>query len=607
MAANVGMGQRVVLAAVVVGAGVWAILTQTDLLGRTDPPVVQAEPIVIAEGDAADPEPEVAAQPVENVPEAVVAETAPEAPEEEQVAMAPAPEEAPEEVAASPAPADEAAPEPEETLLPLPAFDIVRVEADGSAIIAGSAPAGWTVSILLDGGEIAAAQADGAGQFAAFVDLGRSDVARILTLSATDGAQVLLSEAQVLIAPVVTRIAEAEEPAPQEAPAEETPAETVTVAEDAVAELSDELFEQASAETEQALAEAATDAASGLTDDLFAEIAAEVESEAQEGAAAEEAVTEAVASLVTETAEAVAEAPVPAPEASEPETAEETVAEAVAPEADTTEAPVVSTVSPADPVVTEAQTETAPEPALPVADASAEPQSTEVAAVDADTATAPAPQPAPAAPVETATEAPQTPEPAEPAAPAVVLLGSNGVEVLQPATGPEVLVDLAIDAITYSDTGEVQISGRSAAGFVRVYLNNRALLTLEVPEPGVWTANLADVAPGVYTLRVDSLDADGAVVSRVETPFQREEPEKVQALAEELVQTRRPLTSVEVVQPGSTLWAISRKTYGAGVLYVNIFEANRDQIRDPDLIYPGQIFDLPAPPGAKKKSRASGQ
>ena len=47
------------------------------------------------------------------------------------------------------------------------------------------------------------------------------------------------------------------------------------------------------------------------------------------------------------------------------------------------------------------------------------------------------------------------------------------------------------------------------------------------------------------------------------------------------------------VQPGHTLWAIAREEFGEGVLYVQLFEANRDRIRDPDLIYPGQVFTIP--------------
>ncbi|WP_353345576.1 LysM peptidoglycan-binding domain-containing protein [Litorivita sp. NS0012-18] len=50
---------------------------------------------------------------------------------------------------------------------------------------------------------------------------------------------------------------------------------------------------------------------------------------------------------------------------------------------------------------------------------------------------------------------------------------------------------------------------------------------------------------------------------------------------------------VVTVQPGSTLWEISSQNYGEGVEYMRIFNANRAQIRDPDLIYPGQVFDIP--------------
>ena len=50
------------------------------------------------------------------------------------------------------------------------------------------------------------------------------------------------------------------------------------------------------------------------------------------------------------------------------------------------------------------------------------------------------------------------------------------------------------------------------------------------------------------------------------------------------------------VQPGYTLWAIARAELGHGIRYVQVFEANRDKIRDPDLIYPGQVFTIPAEP-----------
>ena len=51
-----------------------------------------------------------------------------------------------------------------------------------------------------------------------------------------------------------------------------------------------------------------------------------------------------------------------------------------------------------------------------------------------------------------------------------------------------------------------------------------------------------------------------------------------------------------VVQPGNNLWNIARVIYGKGVRYTTIYEANRDRIRDPDRIYPGQVFAAPGLP-----------
>jgi nucleoid-associated protein YgaU len=51
------------------------------------------------------------------------------------------------------------------------------------------------------------------------------------------------------------------------------------------------------------------------------------------------------------------------------------------------------------------------------------------------------------------------------------------------------------------------------------------------------------------------------------------------------------------VQPGFTLWGIAEANFGDGIAYVQIFQENRENIRDPDLIFPGQIFQLPDLPG----------
>ena len=51
-------------------------------------------------------------------------------------------------------------------------------------------------------------------------------------------------------------------------------------------------------------------------------------------------------------------------------------------------------------------------------------------------------------------------------------------------------------------------------------------------------------------------------------------------------------TKAITVQPGNSLWRIARRIYGKGIMYLDIYNKNSHLIKDPDLIYPGQIFSL---------------
>lgn len=198
---------------------------------------------------------------------------------------------------------------------------------------------------------------------------------------------------------------------------------------------------------------------------------------------------------------------------------------------------------------------------------------------------------------ENATPAAETSEPQTeteeeaPARVAILKTTEEGVELVNPAMAPEVMSNVALDTISYSDAGDVQLAGRaqSKAEAVRIYLDNSAIAELTVDAAGQWRGDLPDVDTGIYTLRVDEVNAEGAVTSRVETPFKRESPE---VLSDALGEDTAPAKAI-TVQAGATLWAIARERYGEGTLYVRVFEANKASIRNPDLIYPGQIFELP--------------
>jgi len=48
------------------------------------------------------------------------------------------------------------------------------------------------------------------------------------------------------------------------------------------------------------------------------------------------------------------------------------------------------------------------------------------------------------------------------------------------------------------------------------------------------------------------------------------------------------------VKPGDTLSHIAQQVYGKASHWHAIFDANRDQLDDPDLIRPGQVLQLPS-------------
>ncbi|MFC7705014.1 LysM peptidoglycan-binding domain-containing protein [Plastorhodobacter daqingensis] len=172
---------------------------------------------------------------------------------------------------------------------------------------------------------------------------------------------------------------------------------------------------------------------------------------------------------------------------------------------------------------------------------------------------------------------------------AVLLADAEGVRLL--GAGPA--DNVVVDTITYGLDGEVQLAGRATGeGHVRLYLDNQDVTTAEITPGRDWTAAIEGVAQGVYTLRIDELDAEGTVVSRYETPFQREDPAQLAAVSPDLPPDGMQLRAI-TVQPGYTLWGIARAEYGRGIEYLRVYEANRSQIRNPDLIYPGQIFTMP--------------
>ncbi len=499
-------------------------------------------------------------------------------------------------------------PEPENSLPP-PAIDVVRVEPDGSTVIAGKATPGSRITILLDGDEQGVVEAGADGAFVSLLTLPVAEGPRILSVLAQLDDLSTPSDDQIILAPSVSQVAESgsEESSPDptavveaeqsnedQSASLEIEQEDASTADQTTSEQPDpEVTVKPEPSDENQIASLATEEEETSTTDSPAVVEPAAEPFLPSTNAQTVDPENATDGLKPDSDASGATQPDAEPETPSEKTAEEetvpTVKEVVALDEDTeTTEPISEGSTPTEPTVV--ATETSDVEDQTVAEASSG-SPIEVQASSPEALSAPSASTTPA--VSGSEE--NSPSAPEPAPVAVLRAGVDGVELVQPPKpeAPSAVTRIALDTISYSDTGEVLLSGRGqGSSVVRIYLDNTPVTDFGVDRDGRWKGRLAGIQPGVYTLRLDELDDGGRVLSRLETPFKREAPEALQPpVSEALADT--PLIRAVTVQTGDTLWAISRERYGDGVLYVRVFEANKESIKNPDLIYPGQVFTIP--------------
>ncbi len=537
-------------------------------------------------GDAA----QVAESQEESRDEAVQAGVANEAPDEGRDAAT--------EMATPDAPADASTPDAQ--TIP-PVLDTLFARPDGTVTIAGRGTPGEEVFALIGGDEVGQAEVDRSGAFATVLFLPPSEEPRRLMLRSGSGDVAVAATESYPIAPstVIPTLPEPEgdivagaitSPSTPIAPdqaqdagitsdAAEGVPDPVALPEFAQLEPQGTAIETMAPETPE-VAPGAPDTASAETGEgRDVEAVARVEnpdvaSPVDEGAVAL-ADTTGMASTDSEEQEIADVSPAAATDPGSQADGSEVTERAESIEAGS-EAPAVSAAPAEGQDLSDAD-------APVVAVVPPEPPAVATAAPDVPDATD--------TPVDVS-EAPMIEAPVgQPAASPNLVVGADGVRVL---ASPEAMSSVALDTITYDPAGDVVLSGRAPeGGFVQIYVDNQPITTSRIAQGGTWRSELPDIDTGIYTLRVDEVDAEGAVVSRIETPFKREDSSDVAAVMAEEVAADGFDIAMRTVQPGNTLWAIAEERFGEGIMYVAVFEANRDIIRDPDLIYPGQVFTLP--------------
>lgn len=140
---------------------------------------------------------------------------------------------------------------------------------------------------------------------------------------------------------------------------------------------------------------------------------------------------------------------------------------------------------------------------------------------------------------------------------------------------------------TLTVTGEVADEARRARieeilqGVDQVKMvDNQLVITVPKPE------HLPDTVAGTVTVGGGSAPVTADAEATQDTPSESDGGGDASAAEAADVPTY-------TVQSGDTLWKIAKEAYGSGGEYMKIFEANRDQLDNPDLIRPGQVLKIP--------------
>jgi nucleoid-associated protein YgaU len=219
-------------------------------------------------------------------------------------------------------------------------------------------------------------------------------------------------------------------------------------------------------------------------------------------------------------------------------------------------------------------------------------------------------------------------EPGPKDGPVVALMTPDKPTVVlsQPATSKPRAGAVVVETVETEPGGKLHVSGRARPGAaVRLYLNESFVSSVTAGADGSFAVTINEgVVSGNYRVRLDEVESNsGTVRARAEVPFNvpdalvtasvptqataPKRPETAAAQQPQLAATAStvppdgsapsavvvPRIATTTVSRGDSLWRISRLTYGAGTRYAVIYKANREQIRNPNLIYPGQIFVVP--------------
>ena len=158
----------------------------------------------------------------------------------------------------------------------------------------------------------------------------------------------------------------------------------------------------------------------------------------------------------------------------------------------------------------------------------------------------------------------------------------------EPAPVVEPQKTIAVEAVEVENDTLFVAGTASPNETVRVYVDDKLVGDIKTGEGGQWLLEKTKpLGPGEYNIRVDLLEKDSAeVIARAAVPFAVEDLTPAELAKAEVGNV--------IIRKNDNLWTIAQRLYGDGRRYTSIYEQNKGQIKNPELIFPGQIFNVPS-------------
>ncbi len=165
--------------------------------------------------------------------------------------------------------------------------------------------------------------------------------------------------------------------------------------------------------------------------------------------------------------------------------------------------------------------------------------------------------------------------------PKIIRFSNTDNEGLELLSDGNIIEGLSLDLVEYSSNKKFILKGRASPGSnVKVFLSGEFVGNITSDEEGYWNFFSDDIKFLEYNLKLVGMIRNQEII--IKTPIFNSKIKK-----------NMLITKKVVVEDGNSLWRIARRILGGGIFYSEIYKNNLEKIKDPDLIFPGQVFNIP--------------